>query len=360
MAFARPTLTQLIDRNQADIETRLPGTDPRLRFSILGILARALSGAVHGLYGAQEYTALQIVPDSADSANLERTAFWLGRGMTRNSATAAIGNITFAGTNGSVIPASTTLQRSDGEQYTVNAEVTIAAGTAIASVTSVNTGQIVNAIAGQKLTLVNPIAGVQSTATVATGGITGGTDKETDTALLARLREFISSNANGTNLAQYEIWAKQVSGVTRAWAFDKWLGIGTVGLFFVRDNDASLIPDAGEVATVQTYIDARRTPGLVGFTAYAPVAASQNMTIKLSPNTTTVQAAVQAELADLFLLEASVENGSGSGKILLTHINEAISRASGEADHLLVSPASDITLSAGQIATLGTITWQAL
>lgn len=359
MAFNRPTLTQLIERNQSDIETRLPGTDPRLRHSLLGILARVLSGAVHGLYGAQDYTARQIVPDSADGVNLERSAFWLGRGMTRTAATPATGQLTITGTDGSVIPAGTTWQRSDGEQYTVVTEVTIAAGTATADLTSVNAGQFVNCTAGQKLTLIAPIAGVQSSATVAAGGITGGTDEESDSALLARLRNFVASSANGCNLAQYEVWAREVAGVTRAWAIDQWLGAGSLAVFFVRDNDASLIPDAGEVAAVQSYIDARRPPGLAWFQVFAPVDAAQPLTIALAPNNSTVQAAVQAELADLFV-QSAVEDGTGSGTVLLSHLREAISRASGETDHLLVTPVADITLNPGEIATLGAITWQAL
>jgi uncharacterized phage protein gp47/JayE len=84
------------------------------------------------------------------------------------------------------------------------------------------------------------------------------------------------------------------------------------------------------------------------------------MTIQLSPNTASVQAAVQAELEDLFRREAGVEDGAGSGTVLLSHIREAISRAEGETDHVLVSPAADVTLSAGEIATVGNLTFQAL
>jgi len=355
MPYARPTLQQLLDRIQSDIESRLPGSDPRLRTTLLGILARAHAGSAHGLYGFLDYLSRQIVPSTADAEYLELHANWWG--ITRLAAAAATGNVDFTGTDGSVIPAGTTLQRSDGVQYTTDAEATIASGTATAAVTAVEGGQTTNASAAQKLTLVSPVAGVNSSATVATGGLTGGTDIETDDALRTRLQQLVQRRPQGGAIADYETWAMEIAGVTRVWVFSSWSGAGTVGLFFVRDNDASIIPDAGEVATVQAYIDARR-PVTAAFTAYAPVAVPVAMTISLNPNTSTVQAAVTAELQDLFS-RTDVEDGTGSGTVLLTHIREAISRAAGETNHA-INLVADVTFTAGQLATLGAITWATL
>lgn len=356
MAFARPSLQQLIDRNQADIESRLPGTDPRLRQSLLGIIGRAHAGSMHGLYGLLDYLARQIVPSiTADADYLDLHASWWG--ITRLAAAAATGNIDFAGTTGSVIPAGTLLQRSDGAQYTTDAEVTIAAGVATAAITAAEGGQSTNASLGQKLTLVSPIAGVQSSATVATGGLTGGTDIETDAALRARLQQRVQFRPQGGSASDYKSWAMEIAGVTRVWVHSQWLGSGTVGVFFTRDNDASLIPDAGEVAAVQAHIDTVRPVGMDA-TAIAPTAAPVAITISLNPNTSVVQAAVQAELQDLFST-TDVEDGTGSGTVLISHINEAISLAAGEIDHS-INLVADITLTAGQVATLGTITWQQL
>lgn len=78
MPFQRPTLPQLIERAAADIESRLPGTDPRLRRALLGVLARTHAGAVHGLYGALDWLARQIIPDTAEAEILDRWADWWG------------------------------------------------------------------------------------------------------------------------------------------------------------------------------------------------------------------------------------------------------------------------------------------
>jgi uncharacterized phage protein gp47/JayE len=61
---------------------------------------------------------------------------------------------------------------------------------------------------------------------------------------------------------------------------------------------------------------------------------------------------VQAELTDLFVRE-----GSPGGTILLSHIREAISQATGETDHILTVPAANVVLGAGAIPVLGTVTW---
>jgi uncharacterized phage protein gp47/JayE len=76
------------------------------------------------------------------------------------------------------------------------------------------------------------------------------------------------------------------------------------------------------------------------------------LTIDLAVDTAAIRAAVLAELADFFVREAQP-----GGTIRISRISAAISAALGEVAHLLVAPAADITLPAGTIAVLGTVTW---
>lgn len=149
----------------------------------------------------------------------------------------------------------------------------------------------------------------------------------------------------------YVAWALQVPGVTRAWVYPKEQGAGTVVVRFVRDEDASPIPDAGEVAAVQQKLDALR-PVTANLTVVAPLAVLQNFSIQLTPDTPATRAKVAAELADLYRQEAVP-----GGTMLLTHQREAISIAEGETDHVLISPAANQTHLAGQLPMLGNITW---
>ena len=349
MPFSRPDLATLINRAEADIETRLPGADARLRRSNLNVLARVHSGAAHGLYGYLEWIARQVIIDTADGDMLERHAsIW---GVDRKAASPAVGNITVTGTNGAIVPADSTLARSDGAQYTTDAEATISGGTAMIAVTAVEGGQASNASAASSLSFDTPIDGVSATATVAVGGLTGGADIEADTDLRARLLARIQQPPHGGASYDYVAWALEVPGVTRAWVYPAELGLGTVTVRFVRDDDASPIPDAGEVTAVQDYIDSVR-PVTADVTVVAPIAVPLNFTIDLTPDTAAIRAAVEAELRDLLLRES--EPGA---TILLSHIREAVSLASGENDHILTVPAANVTHAVGEMATFGTITW---
>ena len=91
MPFDRPGLAVLDERLAADIESRLPGTDPKLRRSLLGLLARAVAGAHHELYGYLDWIARQVFPDTADAAELDRwSRIW---GVRRLAATHAAGTV---------------------------------------------------------------------------------------------------------------------------------------------------------------------------------------------------------------------------------------------------------------------------
>lgn len=354
MPYLRPALTEIINRKITEVDSRIPNASARLRRSVLNALLRASAAVEHGLYGYIERVSKQVVPDTAGAEMLERHANWWG--VARNPAVSAQGLVDFTGSG--VIPAGTILQRSDGEEFSVDAEI-IVTDFASVQVTGVLAGNISNTESGVMLSLVSAIAGIESTAIVSSGGLTSGADIETDNSLRQRLRDRVQQPPHGGSEFDYIGWAKEVSGVTRVWSFPLWSGVGTVAVFFVRDNDASFIPDAQEVSDVQAYIDAIR-PVTANVTVLSPIESSQDFTISINPNTITVQENITAELNDMFQRESSVEDGNGNGTILISHIREAISIAGGEYDHSVNSPTIDITINKGEIASLGIITWQTL
>jgi uncharacterized phage protein gp47/JayE len=353
MAFSRPTLSELIERARADIQTRLQGTDPWLRWQVEGVLAKVLAGLAHGMHGHLLWLSRQIMPDTAENEFMARWADIYG--LTRNDPVAATGPIVISGTPTTVCPAGTTWQRGDGVQYTQDADATIPGGGSIAAdVTAVVGGTDGNADAGTTVFLTAPIAGINNSATVDTDGISGGTDLETDAELLARLLLRIRTVPKGGAAGDYVNWALEVSGVTRVWELPAWLGPGTVGVTFVRDNDgvgAAIIPSAGEVTTVQDYLDTKR-PVTAAVTVFAPTPVTFNRTMSITPDTAAVRTAIDTELADYLLRVA--EPGV---TLLLSQINEAISIAAGETDHVLTVPAANVTHAANEIPIDGTTTW---
>lgn len=351
MAFSRPSLAEIIDRATNDFTSRLTNGSSVLRRSVIAVWTRVLAGASHLLHGHIDWVSRQVFPDTADEAELLRWAsIW---GVERTPAEFATGNITFTGANGSIIPAGTELQRSDGVAYTTDAEAEISGGTATVAVTASEAGEDSNCEEGDDLSLVSPISGVQSDAEVATGGIDGGADEEDVEDLRARLMLRIQNPPQGGTEADFESWALEVAGVTRAWVYPENTGLGTVGVSFVRDNDSgSIFPSVGEVADVQEYIDERR-PVTIEVTVFAPTAYPVDFEIELTgDDTAAIRSAIEAELEDLLLRE-----GEPGGTILLSHIREAISIAAGETDHILTDPVADVTAPAGELHTMGTITW---
>lgn len=351
MPFIRPSLTEIIDRVVADISSRITGVDSAaLRRSLIGILGRAEAGAAHLLYGYIDWVSRQVIIDTAEREWLERWAIiW---DIRRREATFATGQVVFTGVNGSVIPDGSIVQRQDGVQYATQGEQIISSGTATATVLALEAGNSGNVTAGVSVFLLSPIAGVQSTVTVGTGGIEGGTDVESDDLLLKRLLERIRNPPQGGAETDYVQWALSVPGVTRVWVYPMEMGAGTVTVRFVTDDDPDgIIPDAAKVDEVAEYIETVR-PVTAEVFVVAPVPVPLNMTIKISPNTVAVQNAVIAELRDVMSRDAKP-----GGTILLSRLNEAISIAPGEEDHITVTPTADVTHTAGQMAVLGTITF---
>lgn len=315
------------------------------------VLARLVSGASHALHGHIDWAVRQIIPATADAEFIDAHARRVGLVPTRKPATFAQGNVTFTGTDNVDIPAGTRVRRADAAEYSTDADVTIASGTAVVAVTSVEAGLSQNTTTGTLLGLVSPISGVSNTVTA--GDLTGGTDRESDADLIERIYQRAQNVPMGGTAGDYVAWALQVPGVTRAWCLPLYLGEpARVGLAFAVDNDPDgPIPDAGQVAAVQAYVDALR-PVTANLTVFAPTELALDPFITLTPDTSTVRAAVQLALEDL----VRREGGPGS-TLLVSHVREAISLAAGETDHTLGWPIGSIVVGDDKLLTLGTITW---
>jgi uncharacterized phage protein gp47/JayE len=361
LAFNRPSLTTIYNRIISDIETRVVGVGTLLRRSVLRILARVYAGAVHTLWGYLDYMSKQLFIATAEGDNLDYRAAEYG--ILRDSGDYSTGVISTTGINGTIIPVGTQWQNDLGWIYETLDEVTIAGGTASLNIQATVKGTDGNEIAGTILTIVSPIADIATTATVGPDGLQNGTDEETDDSLRNRVLIKKRNAPHGGAQHDYVNWMLEVSGVTRAWVFPLYMGAGTVGCTFVRDNDLNIIPDETQLQEVKDYLTEHTDP-ITGETIGIPVTAlpglfmldltpvTVNFTIKVYPNTTAVQNAIQGELEDLIKLDG------GPGETLYrSRIIEAIGLAAGEEHSELVSPAVDITVSQSQIHVLGTITF---
>lgn len=350
MPLTLPTLDQIRDRLETDLEARLPGADARLRRSVLAELIRTFAGGLWGLYGFLDHIADQLIPDTASAEWLERHAdVW---GMSRKTATFAGGNVTFTGLENAVIPAAAVLRSASGIEYSTDAAGLITGGTAVVPVVALQPGAAGNLAAGTAMSLISPLSGVNSAAAAAASGLIGGADAETDDALRLRLLQRIANAPAGGAAHDYVRWALEVPGVARAWADPILNGPGTVAVYVAFDDGLiGETPLAEALEPVAAYIDARR-PVTAGVIVTTPLSVPIPFTLAVVPDETAVRTAVAAELADLFQRAASP-----GGVIRLSEIRAAISAAPGEQDYSLTTPNADVVMGPGEIAVLGAITW---
>lgn len=338
MAFARPTLPQLIARIQSDIKSRAAGGDAFLRRSFELILSRALAGLSHGLYGYLAWIARQVTPKTADA---EMLLLWTAIfGVERKAATKATGSVTFEGTLATTLPSGTIVQRKDGTQYVTTTEGTVSGSPpkVTVAVEAVSAGIAGNTVGAAQVSLVSPISGVSSSGAFTSGGANGGLDIESIEGLRERLLQRVATPARGGNAADYEAWVRATPSVDvlDVWVYPNKSGTGTVGIAFTIDDD-NVIPTSDQVGDVQTQISLLHPIDMQSVTAYAPVGQPLMIEMMLEPNTSPVQAAVENAIAEFVLREA--EPG---GTLLISRLREVISRAAGEENHELTLPIADI------------------
>lgn len=350
MAWSRPSLSELYARISRDMSDRLLSGAPVLARSVVSVFARVWAGACDSMHGMLAWLFRQVFIDTAEAEYLERwAADW---GMIRKPAARGAGNVLFSGQDGAVIPAGTLLLRqATGFQYAVEEDCKIAGGVAMCRVFAVEAGASVNLPAGAELSLIAPIAAVESVAVVASGGISSGVDEESDDALRSRLLARIQAPARGGSAADYVAWAREVPGVTRAWCYPLMMGIGTVGVCVAADDDASGPTPSDELLTrVRDHIDGVRPVTVKEFQVFGPEILPVEVTLAIEPDTEELRAVVYAELADLFARE-----GEPGGVIRRSHISEAISLAPKEVDHYLFEPVRNLEIPAGVLPVLGEV-----
>lgn len=366
MSFSRPSLDQLIDRVKSDIKSTV-GIVNILRRSFFSAISRAMGGLAHLLYGYLDYISLQVFPDTADAENLENWCrIWK---IERKESTYANFNILVTGAPGATVIPGTIYQRSDGLRYTVDSEILIGAGgSSVGALTAVMPGSTYNNLAGDIISLLSPVANIDSDAVV-DSIVIEAEDTESDELLRSRLLTRLRLPPLGGSANDYIQWALEVPGVTRAWVLPLYTGPGTVSVSFVDDSQDPIIPGAAKVQEVQEYIDLLK-PVTALFTAFAPTAAPMTMTISIQPNTLEVHDNVISELQDMIKRDATLAGSykapgvSNDGSILLSKINQAISIAVGvddfNIDLINGNVPANVVPNNGELVTLGDITWQPL
>ncbi|MCA8430028.1 baseplate J/gp47 family protein [Burkholderia seminalis] len=381
MPYLRPTLSELKAQVAADIQSRLPGTDPLLRFSSFGVIGRALAGLAQLQYGYTDYIAKQSNPFTATDEFLEAWAALKGiyREPAAQAGALTPGQIQFIGTSGT-IPAGTSISRSDGVGYTTTSEGTVTAGVvtvnAVANADPAGlVGAFGNCAVGTSMTLGVSIAGINSTGQVSVA-FTGGADIEKDDSLRSRMLFAYQNPAQGGSESDYVGWARAVAGVTRAWCNPVGFGPGTVVVYTMFDqaesgndgfpvgtdgvatNEKRGAPATGDQLTVANSIYPLRPVTALVYSC-GPIPTAIDFTITGTANFTAAQkVAIESAISGIFVLYGSpVGTGSQNGVVDLSYIDSAIAAIAGTQGFVITSPLQNIVGTTGQLPVLGNITW---
>jgi len=211
-------------------------------------------------------------------------------GLTRKAATKATGQVTITGSQGTVVPAGSVFSTGSGVEFSTTAEVIIdATGQVTANIEAIEAGTAGNVPAGTITEIPVAIAGV--TGVTNANPTTGGTDEETDEALVARLLEKVRLPATSGNAAHYKQWALEVTGVGDAKVFPVWNGPLTVKVVVIDGNKQ---PASAEIVQdVADYIEEVRPIGAT-VTVESATGLSIDVTATVMLDTGAVLADVQA------------------------------------------------------------------
>lgn len=371
MPYSRPSLTALQGLVAGDIAAAVGGGDALLRFSNLSVMGRVQAGLANLHYGYLDWIAKQAVPFTCTDEYLEGWAAL--KGVYRKSAVSATGSITFVGAPGTTLAKGIGVVRSDGVAYTTTSGGAVAADGTVTVTAAANadpaglTGAFGNAPSGTTMTLAQSIPGVQSGG-VASVDFVGGQDLESADSLRSRMLSAFQRSAAGNSSSDYENWAKDVPGVTRAWCARNGFGPGTVVIYVMMDKVRASFggfpqgmngvatgeprdtPATGDQLVVANYLfPLQPAVGLV----YIASPKTHQVDLTLTGIPPALQAAVTSALQGF--LQAQ---GSPGGTLPFGSLWSVITAAVGS-NYVTVDPSANIVCAAGEIPVLGNITFAA-
>lgn len=366
--FQLPTYADLAERTRQSFRAYLKGSDAWLWPNNVYASAKVIAGKTFEVFQFAAYIQKQMFAHTApDIDSLLRHGEELG--IPRKPAAPAEGVVTVTGDAAFTVNADAIFARTDGVQFAVVAGGSSpGAGTLDVSVVALTDGTAANTEPGAPLEIVSGVDLSTATAAVNADGITLGTDVEDIESYRARILFRKRNPPHGGSAADYVIWAGQVAGVTRVYVERLWAGRGTVRVFPLFDAAyANGVPTSQDLTRVANHVGALQPAGaVVSIAAVSPVVVDVVIS-GLSPGTTATQESVIAELRDAFRRNSrpAGTDASHPGMPFLAYptsfsrswIWQAVANASGEERHAIASPAADIALDPGQMATLGTVTF---
>lgn len=250
---------------------------------------------------SQVYQALRAVPsmlfvDAASGGYIDL----VGRqyyNITRRPGTRAACSVQLTGSAGMDVPSGTAFLTAGGLAFTLTEGVTLdESGAGTGRLEAADIGSAYNVEAGAITRMYVNLPGLTA---YHNEEAAGGTDEESDAALLARIQERVRQPPTSANGYQYRQWAMAVAGVGGAKVVELAEGPGTVGLTVVDSNHRAA---SEEIRTaVEQYLETVRPVGCTPTVAVpreVPVTVSASVILTGDGELEHVQSAFQAALLE--------------------------------------------------------------
>ncbi|MDX7324655.1 baseplate J/gp47 family protein, partial [Providencia rettgeri] len=271
-------------------------------------------------------------PDTADSDYLELHA--RTRSLIRKPATTAKGIAVITGTKDAVLPAGSQLRGENTSCFTT-AEVTLPADGKISVPIQANqSGTSSNLSKPTTAELVNAPMGINSL--VAINQLSGGTDIETDSSLLARLLDVIRRPPAGGNKYDYRRWALEVPGVTNAFVYPLRRGLGTVDIAIIS---ADGLPSRDIIEAAQAHIDDVRPVTAKNSYVLAPTERHVDFEVEVTLEGISLESARNQVETEINAVMGRIAPGQ---KLIRSEVETAISLIPGITDRLIIKPAGNV------------------
>lgn len=326
------------------------------------IAAMARNNAAH-LWASHQHVASlyrQVLPGTADVDFLiEHAATW---GIFRRPPTRAIGRVVLAGTPGLAVPAGLEMRAPSGAVLAIAEAGTIGAdGTGRLDVRALEPGPDGNVAAGSTLPLIASLAGLDpQSAIVDEDGVVGGALLETPASLLDRLLQRIRRPPAGGAARDYVAWVQNEFAAAHVGVLSGIYGPGSVTVVVAMGpRTTPRAPTPAEIAAISALLGRLNVPeGNRPVTASAYVVAAAlrpvSLSLRVSPDTAGVRAAIEAAFAAFFAREARIAE-----PVYFSRLSEAISAAEGEYRHVLFLPSRDVAMGPIELPVPGPVEWVA-
>lgn len=333
---------------------------------MLAMIGRAVALEAREIHDHVAWWGRQYFVDTAEDEFVQRHADIYG--IVARTATFAVGKVDIEGAAGTPIPADLEIAGSDGTIFRTTETAIIGpnGGAAVSVIASI-AGPAGNLEAGIRLRTVTAFPEINRIA-VAAEGIAGGAEAETPAELADATMAYIRQRPHGGAGFDYPTWLREKFAVRAVKPETDWIGRGSVGVIVaMKDGTSARAPTESEMAEMLSYLGAPgSSSGVRPVTAHVVIVPAEMraipITVRVRPDTVATRAAVEEAFAAFVATIGDAnddQNESPIGaRIEPSRISEAISAASGEYAHDLISPSAPFTLDRDQYPLPGVITFE--